>query len=917
MKFLGVVLGGWWLAFLLLGCQTEVELQQTQLPPGNLGKHINSAADEINPAIPPRTPLLYFTTDRQGQQDLWVARQAGNTFDSARPNRTILSRLLSLALTNDGSIAFLTDTSGIFATGHPLDELYANRSGSPVGGLVGGTDLFSFMLHADSSYEIRNLRILNSFYWDAHPAVAHWNDTLLLIFSSDRPAPTGSDGNPIGFSVPFRNQQSVVRNDTISGNADLYFAFFVNGKWTPPQNLNAAFGKKINTVANEYSPFLFCVPRSPKLYFASDRNTGKLNLYRATLQINFGQQMIVVKSIEMLPQDSAGINTADANEMFPFIPFPHLNQRQYEIYLASDRDDTTRHWDTARYALRKRGSFTIKNVGKFDLYRFPLQEECRPPQLFYTVVLRNALNPSEPVLQPIIEIVVNGKRTRYHTDSLFLRLRCGDHIAAFGGSLYDSVQCIPAPQALSHYTWQKVTPVDTMVIERQKKIQQQVVANKKDAFTTIIDTTVFAIPINQFGKIRTQANEKILGVQLYGDSLKVTMAITRRKLDSSKAKFKTVTTTLRWKDTLIVWDTTTVAAYREFAPSVLTARNTFPPCNPHFAYQEDVLIFDTIWVTPAYISYPPCVREFTKDEHFIRNVPYFQTAFWEVNTPRNLERHLALFRTAAFRDAGFIELHRKNQYWGPEHPIRAGRPAAEQLWEKRVWQYRCYARIVEKNLRIMQKAINDTLLPAYEQLLRKLYGDPYQAVPEEKLIIQVTAFSDPRPIRRGWYVGDTVRYFAAAFDSSTHQVRFAGARPVIIRPKASLVGTDNDTLSKLRAYYGYQELLYRLRQSPLFQRFEAAGKVLLPTDVQSPEDFYRKAADRSIWILVEGRYVDTTEQAEIYGYRNTALLSQCDPKAIRSKDFFEYDDVRRIDITIHRIRFRHREMRPSPCGCGE
>ncbi len=892
-------------------CQSEHLERHTMLPPGNLGNGINSARDEINPTIPPQSDWLYLTTNREGQQDLWVARRQGNTFDSAQQNRTFLSQLLSLALTNDGAIAFLSDSSGIFATGHPLDEIYANRSGRPVGGLVGGTDLFAFTVHRDSSYEIRNLRSLNSFYWDAHPAVAQWNDTLLLIFSSDRPTPKSMQG----FSVPFRNQRSVLNTDTLTGNADLYFTFFIDGKWTPPQNLNEALGEKINTPANEYSPFLFCVPRAPKLYFASDRGNGKLNLYRAQLSINFGQQMIFVHHIEMLPQDSTGINVENANEMFPFIPYPHLNRQHYTLFLASDRDDTLRHWDTTHYALRRSGEAVVKNVGGFDLYRFPIQEECRPPRVFYTVLLRNALAPSQPVERPVIEIVHHGRRQRYYTDSVTLQLACGDSVQAFGGSLYDSLRCVPATQTLSHYYWYQPIPIDTIIRTRVHRIRRTIVAN--DAYVTTFDTTVRSIPISQFSSFRIADNETILAVHRSEDTLQLIIQRRFQRIDSSKATFRVVTEKRREYDTTIQFDTVIVAAYQHFAPSVRTQHHRFPKCNPHFPYQSDVVIVDTIWLFPAYVSFPPCTREFTRDEHFIRNVPYFQTAFWEVNTPRNLERHLALFRTRAFRDAGFIELHRKNQYWGPEHPVHAGKQRYQQLWERRVWQYRCYARIVERNLRIMERAISDTILPAYAYLLEKLYGDAYTATPQEKLIIQVTAFSDPRPIRRGWYIGPSVRYFAAHFDSVQQKIQFPQPPLVLIPPHASLVGEDNDTLSKLRAYYGYQELLDRLRRSPIFQKFEAAGKVLLPTEVTTPEEFYRKAENCSILILIEGRYADTTEQATIYGYRNTAALSQCNPQAIQSSDFFEYDDVRRIDVTIHRIRLRGHLVEPSPCGCSD
>lgn len=901
--------------FLLLSCQTEIQQKHImRLPKGNLGSQVNSPGDEINPIIPPLTDYLYITTNREGQQDLWVSKKFGNTFDSAQNNRTPISTLLSFGLTNDGSIAFLTDSSGIFSSGHPLDENFANRSGRPVGGIVGGTDLFSFSISREHGYEIQNLKQLNSFYWDSHPAVTQWNDTLLIVFSSDRPV--AEKGNTTGFSAPFRNQKSVIAGDTINGNADLYFAFFANGEWSIPRNLNSVFGEAINTTANEYTPFLFCVPRSPVLYFSSDRgNEQKLDLYRAELQINFGQQMIVVENVETISDND--INIPDAHEMFPFIPYPHLDQTAYEIYFASDRDDTLRHWDTARYELKNKGDTIIKNVGGFDIYRFPIQEECGSPKVIYSVVLLNAANPNEPIEEPIIAIRRGGKTEQYRASRVQLELNCGEIISTYGGSTYDTIRCVPEERTLSHYAIRKILPRDTVIKSRRTKITRRYLIH--GIYSVISDTSTYTIPLTDFANFQPPKNETILSLELQGDSLRLRLVRTEQVLDSAKSEFKTITEWVTHRDTIIRWDTLYRPAYEEHAPSVRTERNDFPTCNPDLPYQRDIVVQDTIWLYPQYLTFPPCVREFTKDEKFIRNVPYFQTTFWEVNTPKNLERHLAIFRTKPFQDAGFIELHRKNQYWGPENPIRSGQSKGkyERLWLQRIAQYRCYAKIVERNFQIMQKSINDTILPSYMKLLEKLYGDPFLSNPDEKLIIQITAYSDPRPIRRGWYIGPSIRYLAAYYDTLNNRLRFPRDTIVIIPSGASLVGENNDTLSKLRAYYGYTEFLDRLRQSTTFQLLEASGKVLLPTDVSNPDEFFQKVEKSAIIILVEGRYADTSQIAQVYGYRNIDLLSECDPKAVRSEDFFEYDDVRRVDITVHRVRFQNQRVFQSSCGCRE
>src|SRR5690606_17820924 len=78
---------------------------------------------------------------------------------------------------------------------------------------------------------------------------------------------------------------------------------------------------------------------------------------------------------------------------------------------------------------------------------------------------------------------------------------------------------------------------------------------------------------------------------------------------------------------------------------------------------EDVVINDTIYVHPNYYTPPPCEWEYVRDvQEYDRNVPYFQTAFWEVNTSTNYQRHRRELASREYDDAQFIELHPGNTY---------------------------------------------------------------------------------------------------------------------------------------------------------------------------------------------------------------------------------------------------------------
>jgi len=624
---------------------------------------------------------------------------------------------------------------------------------------------------------------INSPAWDAQPTVGVRGDTVLLIFASDRPVPRPSPEH--GWSRPFANAFTLLPNgDTLWGNADLYYAFRIGGRWTAARNLaEVPGGSLLNTPAQEYFPFLFCPEYRPRLFFVSNRS-GDFDIYAAELAIDWSRQRLAVRSVAPLPKGQDTINSSFA-ELSPAIPYPHVSSDSLRwLFFASDRDTAPRPGSTAGRILR--------NVGSIDLYAFPMALECRPPRITYRVVVLDQEQPSRPVLQPVIELrdVSGTVRQRQFAQQTAFELQPGVPYTVAGGSLHDSLPCEQPGPALLFYTTPEGIPT-----------RQQLSLSQRSRNGAVLLTGITA----------------------------------------------------------------------------------------------DTTVEDTIWIRPVWYEPPRCqwiFSEMLKDP-LRRSVPYYQTAFWEVNTTANLRRHLWLFRTPAYRDAGFIELHPDNQYFGYRFVQPATlREKRERRYQRRVAEYAAFARIVDQNLQLLADSITHRILPKFLDYAARRNG-------RAKLIIATAAYSDIRPIIRGDYRGSVpIRYVAGSYDSTRGQLH---VYTVEILPRARLVGQDNDTLSKLRAYFGFQELLNRLLQDSLFAALRRQGAVLLPTDVASAEEFLQRARHATIIMLTEGRQYDPTVVPRKAGYID------------RVDDYYELDIVRRLDVFVDVVEEHGPLLRKPPC----
>jgi hypothetical protein len=225
-------------------------------------------------------------------------------------------------------------------------------------------------------------------------------------------------------------------------------------------------------------------------------------------------------------------------------------------------------------------------------------------------------------------------------------------------------------------------------------------------------------------------------------------------------------------------------------------------------------------------------------------VPYFQTAYWKVNTTDNVSNWTGRSKINSYNPnfmmsikdqmpktpeppegwdhwAGgtkWIELHPGNSYWADdaETTVRSGRIA----------EYQRYAKDVDKNLKNAKEILCDKLLPAYQII----YGvKPGVDKSKAKFIIYLEAWSDYRNVKRGWYLADsederTVTYAAGSLEENVTE---PGFRLVKVEHGDPL-GKNNDVLSDLRAYFGYKELLKVLDTNKLFQEYVKANEILTP-----------------------------------------------------------------------------------------
>lgn len=839
-------------------------------------------------------------------------------FDDKNSDRTLKAVIENM--TKSVESLYFTDTrSGFASFSHPPAAEYLMGQNLPFDkdDNAGGTDIFYFSPDKNGIVRFRSFSKINSPYWDSHPiAITQTNSkgicVTLLIFSSDR-------NNPFSKAI---NQNG----DTIyGGSTDLYYSFgfykaesnkdssdfnFLNFEWTKARKLNGANSQDYN----EGSPFIYCQCCNPTLFFSSNRNNISIydyDIYAAKLSIDFDNlNLSVVDDPELIDNKSVttdsltlSINTP-ADERFPFIPFPHRgNAIDNPLYFSSDRNKK----QDKRDCDCEKGNDRTENIGGYDIYKYALPEkymcpiektpvpESYEPKLFANITLINMITPEDSVKSGIISVFDesgNLEAESFDQNHLRIPLEFGRKYSVSGGSRFNSLDC----------------SLNDRIIFRGYKAPNEVYFEKNlDSTERLEVLTGFTMKSKDFIKVNQdiskieagQISEK--GISLPSNNFINEKIVNARIIGEDVYYDKQITTKQIWKRIDIRPSKTneinSEAALVGSIRSVASMNDLLNVEQPQS--NETVVIYDTVFVLPDYIVKPPCYCEFAGImTNYQQNVPYFQTGFWEVNNLSNYRRDLRLLEASKYRDARWVELHQDNQYFGEG---RNGRLA-------RINEYESYARTVDSNLFKMADMISNKIIPAFMVI--------DSISPGSKLIISLDAWSDRRPVKRGWYIGDDVNYVEGRLTQGLRDYDL-DFHKVMIADRSSL-NKNNDTLSRLRAFYSYRELLKKLLDTASigtgFYDFYKKGLTLLPDDDKLLESnlnkpFSLKSIEELIFnskivILAKGNYFDPTEYKV--------------PQYIRGVDssLFMLDTIRRIDVRINTLEYQAGKLIKSNC-CNE
>lgn len=253
----------------------------------------------------------------------------------------------------------------------------------------------------------------------------------------------------------------------------------------------------------------------------------------------------------------------------------------------------------------------------------------------------------------------------------------------------------------------------------------------------------------------------------------------------------------------------------------------------------------------------------------------------------------------------WIELHPNNMYWGvrPTYSKQINKERITNLREKRIKDYEDYANKADINLTSLVNVINEYFIPIMEQL--KALDSKYSSMTKNmKLLVQINGVSDERPVKRGWYIGDEdIEYISAYYDPRRVPSPNMGGftfnkvhiptpnvnenRKSVSVPKRTHLGSKNRTLSDIRAWYGYKEIINRLKDKPNFKPYLSNNAVYLPE-------------------IGKGTEVDNAEIiifAKGFGHKNIQATKPYPYEAKSGSGYYDYDDVRRIEVDVSFVNY--------------
>lgn len=810
------------------------------------------------------------------------------------------------------SVSFLTRNSGLVALSHSPDSNYNKINNINIYGNIGGTDLFSFNLEK-GNYVFRALpEPINSTFWDSHPWIGQ--DSLcnyVIIWASDR-------NNP--YSKTINNNGETI----FKGNTDLFYAFRVNNIWSEPKSFD--FSTKINTENyNEISPFVACMSVSPKLLFSSNHD-GDYDIFMADIKFDFAKQTIEVLSEpykfekgKQFDFQKEYINT-DANEMFPFVKFPYVAESK-ELYFASDRNIIKKPYNRAQDTI-------VINKGKYDLYKFNISLECTLPTIEtplpveeeMTVHLTLIDKNGKKVHQPVILVQNNtmNESKLYEQDDLELILKKGMEYTFYGGSLHKKLKCEPNTDILlQYYKGYSLIINPPKIIKKEIKINYDSVTNPKIVVYYDTNYVTEIVPLSpDLLKYQTSSNTtntdsiksisttskvvdfKIVDCTPSNQSKKTSDGLPDKHQETNNAYNAKETSKIREtfvetkkmiinkrevyqggkiiKKTRIEYQYDTIPRIDTLyidvdGPNIKSKLTQLYTLNTN-KFNGIKKLFDTITIDPYYFEKPKCLVEFINlEDVYNKNVPFYQTAFWKVNTSSGLPEHLKSFQKGQYLErAGYIELHPRHRKYGVGN---------KEARNKRLYEYQDYAKQVDANLKTMSDVVTKNFISKLETI------ENY--APDTKILLKLEAYSDIRDASVCYYIGNTIEYM----QGREEQDGTISIENQIIRNNATL-SNDNENLSKLRVYYGFHELFGRLKQDKKFADYLKKGLVFYPTmefnSIQERQEALQKA---KIIILAEGKFYD---------------------KVVKD-DEKDYDPIRRLNLVVKLIKFSAERIVPADC----
>ena len=249
---------------------------------------VNSSDDDFAPMLLGSGRVMYFTTNRNGDQDIFSAIQGGSNWEEVQETGPSLN-----TSGDEGGTTITPDGHWMVFTGCDREDSF------------GDCDLYIAEYIGGSWRNVKNLGPnVNSAAWDSQPTLSP--DGLMLFFASERPGGLGgtdiwmtkrSFGGEWSAAVNLGGTINTVGDELApyiaADNATLYFSSDMHpgiggqdvyrsksrggGGWTAPQHL----GTPINSEDDDY----FCSLKlnSDDLYFASNRpgGSGGLDIFLA------------------------------------------------------------------------------------------------------------------------------------------------------------------------------------------------------------------------------------------------------------------------------------------------------------------------------------------------------------------------------------------------------------------------------------------------------------------------------------------------------------------------------------------------------------------------------------------------------------------------------------------------------------